>query len=204
MVSYIWHFSQQVLSSKLEFVVPTNIRCYHGNNEVRTLIKVVLEHPPLKIYLHVRFEWGSKIFISHFVWFLQRSVLNSSTSERNRSEIDHDSRKYAILKLNLTVKHFLDSPSRNLKRYSNSATARSQIHECKLKQMRGVRQTFLRFNCNTAGLKSKSKNWKTRSFTRLTFFIWITLTLTLLCFLLVPCSARVSTRLSLASKISAL
>ena len=46
MASYIWHFSQQVLSSKLEFVVPTNIRCYHSNNEVRTLIKGVLEHPP--------------------------------------------------------------------------------------------------------------------------------------------------------------
>ena len=80
MVSYIWHFSQQVLNSKLEFVVPTDIWCYHGNNEVRTLIKVVLEHPPppppLKIYLHARFEWVSKIFISHFVWFLQRSVLN--------------------------------------------------------------------------------------------------------------------------------
>ena len=46
MMSYFWHFSQQVLSSKLEFVVSTNIRCYHGNNEVRTLIKGDLENPP--------------------------------------------------------------------------------------------------------------------------------------------------------------
>ena len=34
---------------------------------------------PLKIYLHARFEWGSKIFISHFVWFLQRTFLNKRT-----------------------------------------------------------------------------------------------------------------------------
>ena len=78
MVSYIWHFSQQVLSSKLEFVVPTNIRCYHGNNEVRTLIKVVLEHLPCRSTCMPDLSGGQKFLFPTLFDFYREVFLNAT------------------------------------------------------------------------------------------------------------------------------
>ena len=76
MVSYIWHFSQQILSSKLEFEVPTNIRCYHSNIEVRTLIKVVLEHPPGRSTCMPDLSGGQKFSFPSLFDFYREVFLN--------------------------------------------------------------------------------------------------------------------------------
>ena len=61
------------------------------------------EHPPppLKIYLHARFEWGSRIFISHFVWFLQRSALKPL--RRNPSSHEKETDIPCVVSLFFTV-----------------------------------------------------------------------------------------------------
>ena len=53
-----------------------NIQCYNGNNWVVTWMIEIFEHlswGPTSISIWVG---GSKFFISHFVWFLQRTALN--------------------------------------------------------------------------------------------------------------------------------
>ena len=66
----LWHFSQQVLSWKLEFVVATNIWCYHGNNGLRTLIKGVLEHPPWRSICMPNLRGGQKFsFLTSFDFY---------------------------------------------------------------------------------------------------------------------------------------
>ena len=62
----------------LRFLQPTNNWCYHDNNKVATRTKCIFRHSPTKsncmqhFFLGGEGGRGSKFFISHFVWLLQR------------------------------------------------------------------------------------------------------------------------------------